>query len=80
MPVHYFHCTDGKDLIIDRMGRRTRSKREVEPLAFSVAGELMRNAPDAVDWSDWLVSVQDRKGSMVAVVPFPLERSAEARS
>jgi len=71
MAVHYFHCTDGKDLIVDRTGWRTRSKREVEPVAFRVASELMRSASGPVDWSDWLVSVQDSNGSMVAVVSFP---------
>jgi hypothetical protein len=71
MPVHYFHCTNGTDLILDRRGRRTRTKKEVEPTAFAVAGQLMKSAPGLVDWSEWLVSVQDRKGSMVAVIPFP---------
>ncbi len=71
MPVHYFHCTNGTDLILDRDGHRTRSEEEVEPTAFQVAGQLMQRAPGLVDWSEWLVSVQDRKGSMVVVVPFP---------
>jgi hypothetical protein len=31
----------------------------------------MQRGPPRIDWADWLVSVQDRKGSMVAVVPFP---------
>jgi hypothetical protein len=72
MPIHYFHCTDGKNLILDRTGRDTRSQHEVEPVAFQIAGELMTRAPAPLDWSDWLVSVQDDTGSMVAVVPFPL--------
>jgi hypothetical protein len=69
--IHYFHCTDGKSLIVDRAGRRTRSESDVVPLAFAVAGELMRSNPDPLDWSEWLVSVQDQSGSMVTVVPFP---------
>jgi hypothetical protein len=75
MPVHYFHCTNGKDLVLDRTGRRTRSKREIEPLAWTVALDLMRHAPGAVGWSEWLVSVQDGRGSLVAVVPFPIGRA-----
>ncbi len=71
MPVHFFHCTNGTEIILDRQGRRARSKRQVEPLALQVAGELMQRGPPRIDWADWLVSVQDRKGSMVAVVPFP---------
>jgi hypothetical protein len=45
--------------------------KDVESTAFWVAGQLMKQAPGLVDWSEWLVSVQDRKGSMVVVVPFP---------
>ncbi len=71
MMVHYFHCTNGIDLIIDQRGRRTQTRKDVEPIAFWVAGQLMKTAPGLVDWSDWLVSVQDRRGSMVTVVPFP---------
>jgi hypothetical protein len=72
MAIHYFHCTDGKSLFLDRIGRDTRSTHEVEPVAVRIAGELMTSAPAPVDWSNWLVSVQDGTGSMVAVVPFPL--------
>jgi hypothetical protein len=72
MPARfYYHLTDGRDLVIDNTGRPTRSKKDVEPLAFSVAASFMRVAPGGIDWSEWLVSVHDRKGSMVAVVPFP---------
>jgi hypothetical protein len=71
MPVHYFHCTNGIDLVLDRRGRRSRSRKDIEPIAFAVAGEVMRAAPGAANWSEWTVSVQDRKGSMVLVVPFP---------
>ena len=71
MPVHYYHGTNGRDLILDRRGYPTPRKEDVEPIAFTVAGQLMRRAQGAVDWSEWQVSVQDRKGSMVVVVPFP---------
>jgi hypothetical protein len=37
--------------------KRTRSKSEVEPWAFVVAADLMKQAPGAIDWSGWLVSV-----------------------
>ncbi len=71
MAVHFFHCTNGTEIILDREGQRARSKRQVERIAYAAAGQVMRQAPGAGDWSDWLVSVQDRKGSMVTVVPFP---------
>ncbi len=71
MAVHYFHCTNGTDLILDRRGHRMHTPKDVESTAFWVAGQRMKQAPGLVDWSEWLVSVQDRKGSMVVVVPFP---------
>ncbi|MDQ4135161.1 MAG: hypothetical protein M3158_03160 [Pseudomonadota bacterium] len=71
MPAYYFHCTDGYDLILDRAGRRMRSRRNAEIVAYTVAGRVMRAARDGVDWSRWLVTVQDDTGSLVAVVPFP---------
>jgi hypothetical protein len=72
--VYYFHCTDGQSLILDHAGRRTRSDRDVEPLAVQVATEIMGSVAAPIDWSDWLVSVQDHTGSMMIVVPFPAER------
>jgi hypothetical protein len=74
VPVHYFHCTDGQSLILDHAGRRTRSESGVVSLAVRVATEIMRSAAAPIDWSDWVVSVQDHAGSMVIVVPFPAER------
>jgi hypothetical protein len=67
----YFHLTNGRELIIDRAGRRTRSLSEIEVTAYSMAGQLMSEAPGWADWSGWLVSVHDGNGGMVTVVPFP---------
>ncbi len=71
MAVYIFRCMNGTDIILDRTGHQARSRREVERIAYAAAAEIMRQAPGAGDWSDWLVSVQDRKCSMVTVVPFP---------
>lgn len=71
MAVHYFHCTDGVDLVLDRTGQDTRSKRERHQRACRVAERIMRAIPPGVDWSTWVVSVQDRRGALVEVVPFP---------
>ena len=68
--VHFYHCTDGKNLILDRTGRRTRSENEIDLLACPVAGEMMQSTDAEFDWSGWLVSVQDVTGSMVTVIPF----------
>jgi hypothetical protein len=71
MAVYFFHCTDGYDFVLDERGRATRSRRDLELSAFSVASALMRIAPGSIRWSDWTVSVYDRKGGQVAVIPFP---------
>lgn len=70
MSVHYFHCSDGLDLVLDRAGHRARSKRERLFRAYSVAERLMRGTSTDVDWSRWVVSVYDRKGTMIDLVPF----------
>lgn len=67
----YYHLTNGRDLIIDRSGRNVRSFHDIETTAFSLAGQLMSRSPGAEDWSGWLVSVHDRCGTMITVVPFP---------
>lgn len=69
MPRHYFHCTNGVDLVVDRRGRRVHPQR-LERAAAHVAGSLMSGLPYLVDWSDWLVNVYDSDGSVVAIVPF----------
>lgn len=70
MAIHYFHCTDGIDLVLDRSGRETRDFGDVRPQALSVADELMREVPDYAEWERWSVCVYDETGQ-VEVVPFP---------
>ena len=78
MAVHFFHCTDGFDFVLDRVGQDIRSPQELHLRACLVANGMMRALPPDMDWSDWVVSVQDRKGQMVDVVPFPAEARREA--
>lgn len=65
--VHYFHCTDGADLIVDREGRDDGG--EFIGRAREVAGEIMRAVPAFHEWSEWAVHVYDARGE-VAIVPF----------
>lgn len=71
MAVHYFHCTDGIDLVLDRTGQDVRSGRDRRQRACQVAEDIMGAIPPGVDWSAWVVSIQDRRGALVEVVPFP---------
>ena len=78
MAVQYFHCTDGIDLVLDRTGRDVRSKRDRRLWASQVAEAIMAAIPPGVDWSGWVVSVQDRRGAQVEVMPFPEAALREA--
>lgn len=70
MPVHFFHCSDGTDLVLDRSGRETPDLSAVRPQALSIAGELMRGVPDYGEWERWSVYVYDELGE-VEIIPFP---------
>ncbi len=76
MPIHYFHCTDGRDAVFDRRGRSVMSLDEVEAPARAVAVALMRSVPNHPDWSGWFVGVHDADGRWVADVPFPAPSEA----
>ena len=72
MAVHYFHCTDGVDLVLDRAGRNVQTPDDLVESACAAAERIMEALPPELDWSAWVVSVQDGAGRQVAVVPFPL--------
>ena len=78
MAVHYFHCTDGIDFVLDRVGQNARSQQDVHLRACLVANCMMRSVGEDMDWSSWVVSVQNRRGMMVEVVPFPAEERRQA--
>ena len=70
MALHYFHCTDGADLIVDRHGRETAGPGDLRRRAGSVAAEVMAAVPAYDEWENWSVHVYDERGQ-VAIVPFP---------
>ncbi|MGF9763039.1 hypothetical protein AAII07_48590 [Microvirga sp. 0TCS3.31] len=49
---YFYHITDGVEFIIDRRGRRYRSKKQIDPEALCYARQVMQEAPPQVDWSD----------------------------
>jgi hypothetical protein len=77
MAIHYFHCTDGVDLIVDRSGREAGRIEEVIGRARAVAGEVMRAVPAYREWQDWAVHVYDERGE-VEIVSFVDEGAREA--
>lgn len=70
MALHYFHCTDGVDLVLDRQGREARGREDLKARARAVAEEIMRAVPSYDAWERWDVHVYDSRGQ-VAIVPFP---------
>ena len=80
MVRHYFHLTNGEDLVVDREGTRTRSRADVWLGARKVSNALMASAPDYRGFSDWLVCVHDAAGRQVTVVPvLPAVGAAESQ-
>jgi hypothetical protein len=77
MAVHYFHCTDGVDMVIDHDGHCLGSPDEMLSRAHAVAARLMRSLPSYNEWSGWAVHVYDELG-MVVIVDFPVERRRAA--
>jgi len=69
MARHYFHLTNGEDLIVDREGARTRSRADVWLRARKVSDALIANTPGHQAWSDWIVCVHDAAGRQVSVIP-----------
>lgn len=77
MAVHYFHCTNGIDLVIDENGHETGTSDEVSAHARAVAGCLMRTLPGYDEWSNWAVHVYDDFGAL-DIIDFPVERRRAA--
>ena len=77
MAIHYFHCTDGVDMVIDHKGHRMSSPDQIQAHAHTVAGRLMRALPGYDDWRSWTVHVYDEMGT-VAIVDFPVARRRAA--
>lgn len=72
MPKLFFHCTDGRTLVLDRDGEEVRAGSKGLQLAFArFAAHAVRDRhPERGDWSGWRVHVVDGAGREVALVPF----------
>lgn len=70
MPAHYFQCTDGFDLVLDRHGCDLEDEGEVRRMAARTAIELMQRLPRYNGWTSWLVSVHDEDGFLIDTVLF----------
>lgn len=72
MPIrlYRFHCTDGHDLVADRIGRRLANVAQMRVHADRVALKLMERVAQRFDWASWQVDVYDAKGRRVWVTAF----------
>ena len=77
MAIHYFHCTNGLDLVIDHDGHETQNSDENSSRAHAVACRLMRSLPAYDEWSNWAVHVYDDFG-LLDIVDFPVEQRRAA--
>jgi len=75
---HHFHCTDGRELILDLRGRSMRADGDIRKQAEAVARRLMTEVLISADWSRWLVCVHNHLGEQIDVVPFPVPQPISA--
>ncbi len=77
MAIHYFHCTDGIDMVIDGKGADISGSAEMSSHARAVAAGLMQAVPGYHEWRDWSVHVYDEFGA-VEIFDFPTDKRRAA--
>lgn len=65
-----FHCTDGREVIVDRRGRFLRNVELIWLHAERVAHEHMASGNGKLDWAGWIVDVHDQKGRHALTLAF----------
>jgi hypothetical protein len=71
MTVHFFHVTNGQDVLFDRRGKRISNPDRVTEAALAHAQGLMRQLPGYGGWRSWSVLVHNSLGDWIETVPFP---------
>jgi hypothetical protein len=71
MPIYYYHCTDGRDLLLDPSGAEAGGAAQIRRAALARARKVMRSLPAYRRWATWIVSVQDEQGRLVDTIEFP---------
>jgi uncharacterized protein DUF6894 len=65
----YFHCSNTKNVFVDRRGAVVDDLAEARDHAARVVQSLT-NEPSLEDWRDWALHVSDDQGDELFVVPF----------
>ena len=74
MARYFLHCTDGTDLVLDRVGIEISDDENLPRIAFGAALRLMRSLPSYRDWASWIVAVHDQDGHQIETMSFPDDR------
>ena len=65
----YFHCSNARELLIDRCGTSVSDLIEACEKATSKVRSLIA-AASLEDWRDWALHVSDEAGDEIFVLPF----------
>jgi hypothetical protein len=65
----YFHCTNSREVRLDRSGEAVSDLAEARDRAACIVRSLIMGR-DAEDWRDWVVHVNDDFDEEIFVLPF----------
>ena len=65
----YFHCSNTKNVFVDRRGAMVDDLAEARDHATSVVQSLTKTR-SLEDWRDWVLHVSDDQGDELFVIPF----------
>jgi hypothetical protein len=65
----YFHCSNSREVRIDRSGEAVSDLAEARDRAAGIVRSLIMGR-DAEDWRDWVVHVSDDFDDEIFVLPF----------
>jgi hypothetical protein len=65
----FFHCSNAKEVLVDRCGAAVDDLAEARDHAASVVRSITM-ARSLEDWRDWVLHVNDDLGEELFVVPF----------
>ena len=65
----YFHCSNTKEVLVDRCGAPVDDLAEARDHAACVVRSLIKTR-SLEDWRDWVLHVNDDLGDELFVVPF----------
>ena len=69
MPQVYFHCSNPKEVLIDRSGAAVNDLTEARDHAANIVRSLTMTR-SLEDWRAWVLHVSDDLGDELFVVPF----------